>query len=239
MTIDNNIIEHKVCSHCSISKPRTDYYKAKCCKDGLRGECKACVASKQKTYNKDNAAVIARQKKTAYDANPKKNRDRSRRYYLANQDRLKQKSLTYHNNNRDYVLKRKRAYHHKNKEIINHKKRLYRLHNTSHVDMVHKQWCLKNKQRRNEMRRRYKHQRRSALGTLSVGIADRLYSLQQGRCVCCGEALNDEYHIDHIIPIALGGTNTDDNVQLLKPSCNRSKSAKHPVDYMQEKGFLL
>lgn len=40
------------------------------------------------------------------------------------------------------------------------------------------------------------------------------------------------------MPIARGGSNTDDNVQLLCPACNLKKSAKHPVDFMQERGFL-
>lgn len=35
------------------------------------------------------------------------------------------------------------------------------------------------------------------------------------------------------------GTNTDDNIQLLRKLCNLQKSAKHPVDFMQQRGFLL
>jgi len=45
--------------------------------------------------------------------------------------------------------------------------------------------------------------------------------------------------VDHIYPIALGGTNEGSNLQLLCRFCNRSKGAKHPVDYMQKRGFLL
>ena len=41
------------------------------------------------------------------------------------------------------------------------------------------------------------------------------------------------------MPIALGGKNVDDNVQLLCAACNLSKQAKHPVDFMQQRGFLL
>jgi 5-methylcytosine-specific restriction endonuclease McrA len=45
--------------------------------------------------------------------------------------------------------------------------------------------------------------------------------------------------MDHIIPLALGGTNTDDNIQLLRAKCNKQKGAKHPIDFMQQRGFLL
>lgn len=39
--------------------------------------------------------------------------------------------------------------------------------------------------------------------------------------------------------IALGGTNTDDNVQLLRAECNNFKRAKHPADFMRQRGFLI
>jgi len=41
------------------------------------------------------------------------------------------------------------------------------------------------------------------------------------------------------MPLALGGANADDNIQLLRSTCNQQKHAKHPVDFMQQKGFLL
>lgn len=76
-------------------------------------------------------------------------------------------------------------------------------------------------------------------GTLSRGLAERLYSMQRGKCACCGKPLGKDYHLDHIMPLALGGSNTDENMQLLRATCNRQKNAKHPVDFMQQRGFLL
>lgn len=45
--------------------------------------------------------------------------------------------------------------------------------------------------------------------------------------------------MDHILPLALGGTNVDENIQLLRKRCNLQKCAMHPVDFMQSKGRLL
>jgi len=42
-----------------------------------------------------------------------------------------------------------------------------------------------------------------------------------------------------IVPLALGGQNEDRNIQLLRAECNNKKNAKHPVEYMRSKGFLL
>ena len=76
-------------------------------------------------------------------------------------------------------------------------------------------------------------------GRLSAGLTERLFKLQRGKCACCGGQLGDNYHRDHHMPLALGGPNTDDNIQLLCAPCNLQKGAKHPVDFMQQKGFLL
>lgn len=81
--------------------------------------------------------------------------------------------------------------------------------------------------------------KKKASGKLSIGLISRLFDLQRGKCACCGVGLGADYEVDHILPIALGGGNTDDNVQLLRKVCNRRKSAKHPIDYMQSKGKLL
>lgn len=75
---------------------------------------------------------------------------------------------------------------------------------------------------------------------LSVGISEKLLILQRGKCACgCRQPLGENYHLDHIMPLALGGPNTDDNIQLLRQFCNNQKHNKHPIDYMQSKGYLL
>ena len=77
-------------------------------------------------------------------------------------------------------------------------------------------------------------------GKLSQGLAAKLFKLQRGKCACgCKQPLGDDYHLDHRMPLALGGPNTDDNMQLLRKLCNLQKHAKHPIDFMQQRGFLL
>lgn len=77
-------------------------------------------------------------------------------------------------------------------------------------------------------------------GGLSRGLADRLMGLQQGKCACCRIDLRAVgYHLDHIEALSNGGSHTDSNIQLLCPPCNQAKHAKHPVEFMQSRGFLL
>lgn len=70
-------------------------------------------------------------------------------------------------------------------------------------------------------------------GRLSSGLVEYLMSHQQGLCACCGKALGGSYHLDHILPVAKGGRNSDENMQLLLPACNQTKHAKDPVAFMK------
>lgn len=76
-------------------------------------------------------------------------------------------------------------------------------------------------------------------GKLSTDLISKLLKLQRGMCVCCGAPLGEDYHLDHINPLSLGGMNIDTNMQLLTATCNMQKHKKHPVDFMQSRGFLL
>lgn len=55
------------------------------------------------------------------------------------------------------------------------------------------------------------------------------------RCAACDATSYDSstWHVDHIIPRSIGGADTEDNLQLLCPSCNTRKGAKvHWVDFL-------
>jgi 5-methylcytosine-specific restriction endonuclease McrA len=66
-----------------------------------------------------------------------------------------------------------------------------------------------------------------------------LKAAQRGRCAVCGDALAKGFHLDHVYPLALGGTNHKSNFQLLCRACNLHKAAKDPIEFMRSLGRLL
>jgi 5-methylcytosine-specific restriction endonuclease McrA len=72
--------------------------------------------------------------------------------------------------------------------------------------------------------------RRTLAGTFTGDDIEAIRKAQGGRCYICHKKLGKKYHIDHFIPIKLGGTNDPGNLRLACPHCNLTKSGKHPHD---------
>jgi hypothetical protein len=161
-------------------------------------------------------------------------------YYKANKESILAKKAKYRAENPEHIAQINAAYFALNKEKIAARSAAYCAANREIRAARLSAWQKANPgavRVHNQNRRARKKQNG---GKLSRGIAAKLFALQTGRCTCCHADLKSTgHHIDHIMPLALGGSNTDDNVQLLCPTCNLSKNAKHPVDFMQSRGFLL
>ena len=72
------------------------------------------------------------------------------------------------------------------------------------------------------------------------GLRDDLSRFQVGKCVYCGVRLTMAMsHIDHITPIAQGGTNDDWNLQLLCPKCNLRKGDRNDREYRRRLWTLI
>lgn len=181
--------------------------------------------------------MAAGRKKSALDIEGKRSRERE--YYANNKEKLKLKNKASYKKNaearREYAAKRRVDM---DKEKIMAYQAKYREENRERA----KEYAKKYRESNQEQRRVYNRNRKAKLrtgGKLSVDIVKTMFVLQKGLCPCCKNPLGNDYHIDHIYPVSAGGENVDYNVQLLKSTCNLKKKAKHPIDYMQENGFLL
>jgi 5-methylcytosine-specific restriction endonuclease McrA len=92
-----------------------------------------------------------------------------------------------------------------------------------------RKWIAANRDRMAAYLRNYRAKKRSNGGTHTAEDVALILAAQGGKCTyCCVEITNKNKHIDHIIPISLGGSNSPDNLQVTCRTCNLSKGAKHP-----------
>lgn len=181
-------------------------------------------------------------------------RERSSIYRAKNAEKIKAANVLYRDNNVDKLKQIRDKWSAENPELKLLASRKWRLNNPEKMQEARDAWVVANpdkakilssdwKKKNQDAVARYNHNRRAmkiaAGGKLSCNIVKSLFVLQKGLCPCCGVRLGSDYHLDHITPLYLGGTNTDDNVQLLRAECNLQKSKKHPIDFMQSRGFLL
>ncbi len=75
-------------------------------------------------------------------------------------------------------------------------------------------------------------------GSFTENDITDLHTRQKGKCAECKRKLTD-MHVDHIIPLVLGGTNGASNLQLLCPTCNMQKGRLDPIDWAKKRGRLL
>ena len=100
-------------------------------------------------------------------------------------------------------------------------------------------WHQGNKEKAKASRWRRKARIKQVGGTFTGHDIQRLYENQKGKCASCCASIKSGYEIDHVYPIALGGSNWPDNLQLLCAPCNRAKSYKDPLVWAKENGRLL
>lgn len=66
---------------------------------------------------------------------------------------------------------------------------------------------------------------------LSTRVRLELFLAAHGRCNACDRLLTPgtRWEIDHIVPLALGGADTDDNLQVLCSPCHSEKTTRRDV----------
>lgn len=101
-------------------------------------------------------------------------------------------------------------------------------------------WRQENPDKIAAIDRNKRARRKSAEGKHTAADVRMLIDRQKNKCAECGRSLLiTGYHVDHIMPLALGGTNWPWNLQILCPACNMEKHATDPFVFAQRKGRLF
>lgn len=166
-------------------------------------------------------------------------------YYVANRERLSKYHAAYRAAHREKAKAVSVKWRLENKDKERAMMARYRAENRAILVLRAREQYQKHKKRIKADNAAYKkgrpeqcrvyhinRKRRLADGVLSTDIVARLMIEQRSHCAYCTTDISRSYHLDHVHPVARGGRNIDDNVQLLCPACNLSKNDRDPHEFL-------
>jgi len=140
----------------------------------------------------------------------------NRRYYSENRDRLVSRQRERDLQRHEQKVASGRAYYRANRDRLLFEKRL---RYAQIPDVL--------RARSHSMRAA----RAKAAGKHTAADVRSQFARQKGRCYWCGKKVGLTYHVDHVVPLSLGGSNGLENIVVSCAGCNLKKHAKHPMDF--------
>ena len=98
-----------------------------------------------------------------------------------------------------------------------------------------RRWHRENPKKSRDKCSRSEHKRRATLANVASDNWTRS-EVFSGSCFYCGIEVDiQNFHADHFVPLAKGGSNTRDNIVCSCADCNLRKNDKLPYDFIRER----
>lgn len=197
----------KLCRGCGLEKDSDQFPINKSSPDGLHSRCRTCRAE---------AAKVRRNRPEVKAADS----ERLRTHYLENRVKLLEQRRVRYEQNKDRELARNKRWSDANRE--RHR-------------AINRDWSKKNPVAARAIVARRRARIAGADGFYTKNDVIAMLAEQGGACRACGcDLVVSGFHVDHVMPISKGGSNDRANLQILCPTCNRSKGAKLPDAWNRE-----
>ncbi|MGI8910832.1 MAG: HNH endonuclease [Rubrobacteraceae bacterium] len=211
---------NRTCVECRKLAAKTDRARAK-------------KRAADRRYWHPNWEKIRRRHKVAWWRNRSKRLEQKRRDYEANKERILADQRRYCERNEEVIKARQKRYREANEERIKTRDRAYYLANKEEIKTRIAAYKRSNPDSVRASQDRRRGRKQATGGSYSAEEVANMYESQGGLCAYCELPLNGKYHVDHMTPLCLGGTNSWENLAVVCPFCNQSKHTKTVEEFFE------
>lgn len=216
------------------------YFTGKPCKNGHIEEREthggACIGCRKDHYQRSRVKILKR-----IQDDRERILEVKKKYRERNRELINAKKRKWTQENLKHLAKYNKEYKKRFPERAAKWNRDYAKRNREKIYKTKREYNDKNKLKIRTWSAARRARERMAEGTYSDADVKRMLKSQKWKCASCKARLAEKsgYHVDHIHPLALGGSNWPENLQILCMPCNISKGAKDPIQWANENGRLL
>jgi len=221
----------KRCWKCKTEKDESEFGKDRSRHDKLCQVCKVCSAVLRKEWREKNRDKVIEHNRKHNERHAHSRRAYSAEWYANNKEYFAE----WREKNREAARRASKRYREANAEKVRQRGIEWRRINPNYSAMMR----AKDPEKYRAIVRNRRARIKGVGGKHTAKDIAMLLRMQKRKCAVCKVSIAKKYDVDHVMPIYLGGSNDKSNLQLLCPSCNRRKHAKHPIEFMNEMGFLL
>lgn len=199
--------------------------------------CEKFHVSKRSTKDGRCCECEKERQQGSYWSHPEKKRIHGQLDHYKNRDRNLARMQAYANDYKNEIAIRRGKHREENRDKLIADSKLWHSENKEHVSLYRQV----NAETYAAHARNRRARKRNAGGYHThLDVLDIL-KRQNFRCVECGKSVRkrESRHVDHVMPIALGGSNWPSNLQVLCAPCNLSKNDTDPIVWAKRKGRLL
>jgi 5-methylcytosine-specific restriction endonuclease McrA len=206
---------NKTCSVCGDLLPNTREYFVYSKRDGLASKCKICRNKERRERYENDAKYCETEKSRVREWNkshPETTKLMSKRYYSAHKEEAIERTRQWREDNPERYKEQNAG-------------RWDRYKNDPEIVMAYR-----------AATNNYRAKKRNNGGTATAEEIQERIEEQGYMCFYCSHPLEDDYHIDHFVPVSRGGGSEIENLVASCPSCNLSKGDKDPHEFMSQIG---
>lgn len=216
----------RVCTLCEIEKPLEDFGVSKKVKrDGRTSRCKEC--ERKRNRERSQTAEYKEYTRRYYQDNQEVIKARAKKWYYDNPDRVRETRQEWQRANRDSINAKAREERRLNGDKMRAREERYREQNPERIRAIKRKWKKNNP----DADRNYRERRRMRLygSDAPAQKIDRNKVIERDNAIChlCWMPCElEDIHLDHIVPVAKGGSHTYNNIAVSHSWCNQRKADK-------------